>query len=234
MLGIKDENMNSIRKPSLVPGLRMLEVSVWFSKCLLKLPGDFLAEKPNVKWNDVAGLKTAKAAFKETVILPVKFPHLFQGMRTPRKWTGVLLHGVRSRSIPINCIYVTQSFLSLLGVARPSWPKLLPLRLTPRSFLYQRQLWFPDGMAVGRSTSLLNSRLSRAGWRAKVLLRHLRALFQLGSENKPSIIFVDDIDDLFSTEGEGSYHRIKTEFLVQMNGTGTTSSAPWEFFIYHF
>lgn len=33
-------------------------------------------EKPNIRWNDVAGLEGAKEALKEAVILPIKF-HLF-------------------------------------------------------------------------------------------------------------------------------------------------------------
>lgn len=37
-------------------------------------------EKPNVRWNDVAGLEGAKEALKEAVILPIKFPHLFTGI----------------------------------------------------------------------------------------------------------------------------------------------------------
>ncbi|KAH3775116.1 hypothetical protein DPMN_176513 [Dreissena polymorpha] len=36
-------------------------------------------EKPNIKWEDVAGLEGAKEALKEAVILPVKFPHLLRG-----------------------------------------------------------------------------------------------------------------------------------------------------------
>jgi vacuolar protein-sorting-associated protein 4 len=50
-----------------------------------------VSEKPNVKWDDVAGLEGPKALLKEAVILPIKFPHLFTGKRTP--WRGILLYG---------------------------------------------------------------------------------------------------------------------------------------------
>nr|XP_021541823.1 vacuolar protein sorting-associated protein 4B isoform X2 [Neomonachus schauinslandi] len=56
-----------------------------------QLQGAIVIERPNVKWNDVAGLEGAKEALKEAVILPIKFPHLFTGKRTP--WRGILLFG---------------------------------------------------------------------------------------------------------------------------------------------
>ena len=46
---------------------------------LLSCLGAIVMEKPNVRWNDVAGLEGAKEALKEAVILPIKFPHLFTG-----------------------------------------------------------------------------------------------------------------------------------------------------------
>ncbi|PSR86498.1 Protein SUPPRESSOR OF K(+) TRANSPORT GROWTH DEFECT like [Actinidia chinensis var. chinensis] len=50
-----------------------------------------IREKPNIKWNDVAGLESAKQALQEAVILPVKFPQFFVGKRKP--WRAFLLYG---------------------------------------------------------------------------------------------------------------------------------------------
>ena len=55
------------------------------------LAGAILSDRPNVKWDDVAGLEGAKEALKEAVLLPIKFPHLFVGKRQP--WKGILLYG---------------------------------------------------------------------------------------------------------------------------------------------
>jgi ATP-dependent 26S proteasome regulatory subunit len=55
-------------------------------------PEAIISEKPNVKWEDVAGLEGAKQSLKEAVVLPIKFPDLFVGERRP--WKGILLYGV--------------------------------------------------------------------------------------------------------------------------------------------
>merc|ERR1719223_2151198 len=55
------------------------------------LSGAIVTEKPDIKWDDVAGLDGAKEALKETVILPTRFPQLFTGKHKP--WKGILLYG---------------------------------------------------------------------------------------------------------------------------------------------
>lgn len=51
-----------------------------------------ITEKPNVKWEDVAGLQNAKQTLKEAIVFPTKFPEVFVGLRKP--WKGILLYGV--------------------------------------------------------------------------------------------------------------------------------------------
>lgn len=70
--------------------------------------------------------------------------------------------------------------------------------------------------------------------------RLVKQLFELARESKPAIIFIDEIDSLAGSrnesESEGS-RRIKTEFLVQMNGVGhddtgvlvlAATNIPWQ------
>jgi vacuolar protein-sorting-associated protein 4 len=55
------------------------------------------------------------------------------------------------------------------------------------------------------------------------LVRLVKQLFDMARDNKPSIVFIDEVDSLCGTRGEGESEtgrRIKNEFLVQMNGVG--------------
>ena len=141
-----------------------------------------MREKPNVKWDDVAGLEGAKEALKEAVILPLKFPQLFTGKRTP--WRGILLYGPPG---------------------------------TGKSYLAKAVATEANSTFFSVSASDLVSK-----WQGESE-KLVRSLFEMARQNKPSIIFVDEIDSMCSSRGEGdndSTRRIKTEFLVQMQGVG--------------
>jgi len=152
-------------------------------KMQTKLEGAIVMEKPNVSWNDVAGLEAAKEALKEAVILPIKFPHLFTGNRKP--WRGILLFGPP-------------------GTGKSYLAKAVATEANNSTFF-----------SVS-SSDLVSKWLGESE-------KLVKNLFQLAREHKPSIIFIDEVDSLCSSRSDNeseSARRIKTEFLVQMQGVG--------------
>lgn len=169
------------------------------SKLKGSLSKAIVSEKPNVKWDDVAGLESAKSALKEAVILPVKFPQLFTGNRKP--WKGILLYGPPG---------------------------------TGKSFLAKAVATEANATFFSVSSSDLVSK-----WLGECE-KLVRNLFEMARENKPSIVFIDEIDSLVGARGEGgndSRRGILTEFLVQMQGVGknqdgvlvlAATNTPWD------
>lgn len=54
----------------------------------------------------------------------------------------------------------------------------------------------------------------------------VRALFAVASALQPSIIFIDEIDSLLTSRSDGEQEhsrRLKTEFLVQIDGVQSSS-----------
>lgn len=163
------------------------------------LESAILSEKPNVRWDDVAGLLAAKEALQEAVIMPIKFPHLFVGKRRP--WRGILLYGPPG---------------------------------TGKSYLAKAVATEANSTFFAISSSDLVSK-----WMGESE-RLVKQLFSLAREQKPAIIFIDEIDALCGARGEGeseASRRIKTELLVQMNGVGNeldgvlvlgATNIPWQ------
>ena len=158
-----------------------------------------VTEKPNVKWSDVSGLEGAKEGLKEAVILPIRFPQLFDETRQP--WRGILLYGPPG---------------------------------TGKSFLAKACATECDGTFFSISSSDLVSK-----WMGESE-RLIKQLFKMARDRKPSIIYIDEVDSLCGGRQEGendSSRRIKTEFLVQMQGVGNdmdgilvlgATNVPWE------
>jgi len=164
------------------------------------LEGAIMTSKPNVKWEDIAGLHAAKEALQETVILPALHPELFVGAREP--WHGILLYGPPG---------------------------------TGKSCLAKACATEADATFFSISSSDLVSK-----WMGESE-KLVRNLFEMAREQKPSIIFIDEVDSLCGARGESSEsdagRRIKTEFLAQMDGVGKSkegllvlgaTNTPWD------
>lgn len=137
---------------------------------------------------------------KEAVILPIKFPHLFTGKRTP--WRGILLYGPPGTG------------KSYLAKAVATEAKSTFFSVSSSDLVSK---WQGDSERYIYRFAVLPCKFLNA------LRRLVKQLFEMARESKPAIIFIDEVDSLAGTrnesESEGS-RRIKTEFLVQMNGVG--------------
>lgn len=142
-----------------------------------------ITEKPNVRWEDIAGLHEAKKSLNEALIMPIKYPTFFVGNVQP--WKGILLYGPPG---------------------------------TGKTYLAKACATECDSTFFSISSSDLMSKY--VGESEKTI----KELFRLAQEKAPSIIFIDEIDSMCGNRSEGeneSSRRVKTEFLVQMQGVGS-------------
>lgn len=142
-----------------------------------------ISEKPNVKWDDIAGLHEAKKSLNEALVMPIKYPAFFTGNVQP--WRGILLYGPPG---------------------------------TGKTFLAKACATECESTFFSVSSSDLMSKY--VGESEKLI----KELFHLAQQKAPSIIFIDEIDSMCGNRSEGeneASRRVKTEFLVQMQGVGS-------------
>jgi len=139
----------------------------------------FLAEKPNVTWNDIVGLEEAKRAIENSIIYPMKRPDLY-----PLGWPrGILLFGPPG------------SGKTLLAAAVAHEVDAAFFNVDAANVISK---WVGDSE------------------------RNIAGLFRAArvkEKDRPSIIFVDEIDSLAGQrDWEAPYDvRMKNQFLKEMD-----------------
>ncbi|KAF9588724.1 hypothetical protein IFM89_015161 [Coptis chinensis] len=85
--GISSETTNGKPQKSLLPPFDSAETRA-LGESLCR---DIIRGNPDVKWENIKGLETAKRLLKEAVVMPIKYPKYFTGLLSP--WKGILLFG---------------------------------------------------------------------------------------------------------------------------------------------
>ncbi|KAL2117576.1 hypothetical protein VTJ04DRAFT_7236 [Mycothermus thermophilus] len=151
-----------------------------------------ISSKPNVRWSDVAGLEQAKRELQRAIVFPARFPNLFDSKRRPSG--AILLYGPPGTG---------KSYLAKAVATEVDHAAFFSISSADIVSKY-----------MGESEKLV------------------RQLFTLAREHRPSVVFIDEIDALCSNReggdgggrGKGNEHsaRMKTEFLVQLDGLNAT------------
>lgn len=149
------------------------------------ITNEIMDHRPQMDWEDIAGLQFAKKTIKEIVVWPMLRPDIFTGLRGPPK--GLLLFGPpgTGKTLIGKCI-ASQSKSTFFCISASS--------LTSK--------WVGEGEKM------------------------VRALFAVARCYQPAVIFIDEVDSLLSQRSDGEHEasrRIKTEFLIQLDGAATES-----------
>ncbi|MFX0052013.1 MAG: AAA family ATPase, partial [Candidatus Hermodarchaeota archaeon] len=88
---LRVKEIRGIIEPSETPSSSSSRASPETDEISSAIDSIIVREKPNVKWEDVAGMEEAKLALREAIILPMTRPDLFKGARKP--WKGILMFG---------------------------------------------------------------------------------------------------------------------------------------------
>lgn len=160
---------------------------------------DILDSNPEIRWDDIAGLKEAKRLLEEAVVLPLWMPDYFQGIRRP--WKGVLMFGPPGTG---------KTMLAKVGAAR---------RCPPPHVKRRRRLTavHPCQQAVATecNTTFFNVSATTfsSKWRGEAE-KLVRLLFEMARYYAPSTIFIDEVDSLASARGGSGEHEASRRYAT--------------------
>nr|CAH8867474.1 unnamed protein product [Trichobilharzia regenti] len=183
----------------------------------LTISRDIFLQNPNVRWDDIIGLSSAKRLVKEAVVYPIKYPQLFAGILSP--WKGLLLYGppgtgktLLAKAVATECktTFFNISASTIVSKWRGDSEKLV------RVLFELARFHAPSTIFLDELDSLMSQRGSISGCSTS------------GGGGGQGISM--------GSEHEGS-RRMKTELLMQMDGLAKSddlvfllaaSNLPWE------
>ncbi|CAH8867171.1 unnamed protein product [Trichobilharzia szidati] len=183
----------------------------------LTISRDIFLQNPNVRWDDIIGLSSAKRLVKEAVVYPIKYPQLFAGILSP--WKGLLLYGppgtgktLLAKAVATECktTFFNISASTIVSKWRGDSEKLV------RVLFELARFHAPSTIFLDELDSLMSQRGSVSGCSTS------------GGGGGSGISM--------GSEHEGS-RRMKTELLMQMDGLAKSddlvfllaaSNLPWE------
>lgn len=187
-----------------------------------------------VTFDDIAGLAFAKQTILELICWPMSRPDIFTGLRAlPR---GLLLFGcvtqkgvrlldaapLRGSALPACPIFHADSFIFLFNSPATHASTHLRPPGTGKTLIAKAIAHQSGATFFNISASSLTSKWIGEGEKL------VRTLFRLAAYMSPSIVFIDEVDSLLcqrsADENEAS-RRMKTEFLVQLDGCGSAAAA---------
>eukprot|EP00392_Amoebophrya_sp_AT5.2_P005785 g5795.t1 len=194
---------------------------------LAQLSGAIVMERPNLRWSDIAGLEEAKRTLRQTVELPLEFPHLFGGGTSAAAgcssnksllapWTGILLYGPPGTGKTYLAKAVASSSnragASPEGGAADNGNDGALSSTSSTASLNQDQRDVADAPSIRSNKGTTSSStmtflsVSAADLMCKFVgesPKLVKTLFEVAREKSPSVVFLDEIDSLMGDRAAG-------------------------------